>query len=164
MACRKNNFEIVSILLNYKADYSIRDNNGMLPINITSDSLIKKRIIKTAKSIENINENQIILKGNIDQFSFIDLLGFVPPRPLKAVGRIQKMGKLILNYHDRYLEIDPVFGSLRRFEKKSLHPNYPLYIVTYFRETIPLSDIKLCKKIEAWYTSTKYYYFEVKYY
>ena len=41
VACQRNSFKTVAFLLNYKADSTLRDNNGVLSINMTTDSLIK---------------------------------------------------------------------------------------------------------------------------
>lgn len=128
VACRKNNFKLVSTLLNFQADCTIRDNNGFLAVRLSSDNLIRKRIFKT---LENFKQKQHELEENlINQYTFVNNDKFVPMKPSKVVGSIHKMGRFLLNYYKRYLEIDPVFGSLRRFERKSLYPYQPLYFCT----------------------------------
>jgi hypothetical protein len=54
-------------------------------------------------------------------------LEFMPPKPPKTLGFIQKMGKFIINFHDRFLEIDPIIGSFRRYKLQSDYPSNPVY-------------------------------------
>ena len=71
------------------------------------------------KSVTNITRD-------IDKFSFLKLLDYTPPRPPKAFGNLEKMGSLIVNFHSRYIEVDPVIGSFRRFASRDDYPTNPL--------------------------------------
>lgn len=122
VACQRNSFKTVAFLLNYKADSTLRDNNGVLSINMTTDSLIKNLLTKTLNCIKK-KENMPKIKENTNEYSFIKTLGFIPPRPSKTVGILHKMGKLIFNYELRYLEIDPFFGYLKRYSINNSLPD-----------------------------------------
>ena len=81
---------------------------------------------------------------------------FIPPKPPKTLGIVEKMGKFLFNYNERYIEVDPSLGIFRRFQSKKDYPNNPL-------EVINLLDIVSCKRIKSWFTSDNYYYFELVY-
>lgn len=126
VACRKNNFKIVSILLFYQANYNLRDSNGLLPVDLTSDNLIRKRIIKTVVCKDKVNESEIKLKERPQIYCLREDTNSFPIKPSKVSGMVKKRGKLPFFYLIRFLVIDPVFGSLRRFENQSQYPFNPL--------------------------------------
>ncbi len=77
IACKKNNFKIASVLL-HKCDPSIKNCEGVLPINLTNDSNIKKLINRILNkknnkksAISNVNEsnnkenNDIIMNDSV---------------------------------------------------------------------------------------------------
>lgn len=103
--------------------YSILDSNGNLPINITTDRNIKKLINKLEKPRRTKRKTNEL---GIDKFSFLKGLGFIPPKPPKSLGFLQKMGKFVFNFHDRFVEIDPIVGSFRRYKQKADYPSNPL--------------------------------------
>lgn len=130
-----------------------------MPISLTTDRNIRKLINKFDKPKTKIKKekNGYNREEDIGKYSILKGIEFIPPRPPKALGYIEKMGKFIFNYHSRYLEIDPSVGSLRRFKKIEDYPNNPV-------ETIPLRDIVKCKKMNSfWYTTSGFYYFEIIY-
>ena len=59
------------------------------------------------------------------KFSFHKQIPYRPPVPPKAIGFVEKMGNFVINYHSRFLEIDPTVGSLRRFKRIEDYPNDP---------------------------------------
>jgi serum/glucocorticoid-regulated kinase 2 len=97
------------------------------------------------------NEEEIIKK-----YDFLQNLTFIPPLPPKTLGLVEKMGKLLFNYKTRFIEVDPSLGIFRRFKNKNNYPNNPI-------EIIPLINIVSCKRINSWFTSDDYYYFELIY-
>jgi hypothetical protein len=62
----------------------------------------------------------------MDRFSFLKVLEYVPPRPPKTFGYLEKMGKLVINFNKRYIEVDPIVGSMRRFSRESDYPNHSM--------------------------------------
>jgi len=60
---------------------------------------------------------------------------------------MDKMGRFIINFHRRYVEVDPIAGTFRRYKTKEDYPLNPV-------ESIPLRDIASCKKIVSWYGNT----------
>ena len=54
------------------------------------------------------------------------MIEYLPPKPPKTNGYIEKMGKLVLNFHKRYIEIDPVGGLLLRFKTLNDYPSNPM--------------------------------------
>lgn len=128
------------------------DSNDNLPINLTTDKNIKKLINKFTNPHKKISNKRLQNR----ELTFIKNLSFVPPRPPRITGKVEKMGNLALKYNLRFIEIDPIVGSLRRFKNFKDFPNNPL-------ETIPIKDIVTCRKITTWLTSKKYFYFEIIY-
>lgn len=53
-------------------------------------------------------------------------IDYKPPKPPKTVGYVNKMGSFVFNFHKRYLEIDPIVGSFRRFKIFQDYPNNPV--------------------------------------
>ena len=155
-ACKNNNFKIVAMLL-HKCDPLIKNNEGLLPIEVTTNINIKKLINKVCNgkfSIDN-NENGIIkenhnhnkidnnvTKYQLSKYKFLNKLSIIPSKPPNFIGYIYKKGKILGRYNLRYIEIDPVKGFLLRFLKKEDYPSKPI-------EMIFLKDITNCKKINT---------------
>jgi hypothetical protein len=51
---------------------------------------------------------------------------FIPPRPPKTFGFLEKMGSLIFNYHHRFIEINPISGAFRRYKTRADYPSNPV--------------------------------------
>lgn len=66
------------------------------------------------------------------------------------------MGKFIFNFNVRFIEVDALGGSFKRYKRYEDYPNSPLDI-------IPLRDINVCKRINSIYYSSTFYYFEINY-
>lgn len=97
---------------------------------MTTDKNIRKLINKFDKH-QRKSERKDKSVGNlvvkdIDKYSFLRMLDYTPPRPPKTFGMMEKMGKLVFNFHERYIEVDPVVGSFRRFKTKEDYPRNPL--------------------------------------
>jgi hypothetical protein len=94
---------------------------------LTTDRNIKKLISKFDKP-KKISEKKrkSMIDDSLDKFSFLKKLSYRPPKPPKTVGFIEKMGTFIINFHQRYIEIDPIIGSFRRFKTKEDYPNDPM--------------------------------------
>ncbi len=58
--------------------------------------------------------------------TFIRNLIYLPPRPPKIIGIVDKQGRFAIKYNRRFLEVDPIFGSMRRFKNESDYPNNPM--------------------------------------
>lgn len=139
----------------YLKNFSIEDSNENLPINLTTDKNIKKLINKFEKP-KKLKKDKTRGNSIVEKYSFLRNLPFTPPKPPKTNGYVEKMGKLLINFHKRYIEVDATVGSLRRFENISGFPLNPM-------ETIPLCEVSSCKKINSWYSSKDYHYFEIIY-
>ena len=62
---------------------------------------------------------------NISNYQFLRNLSFIPPKPPKTLGFVQKMGMFIFNWNLRFIEVDAVQGSLKRFKCYKDYPNMP---------------------------------------
>ena len=99
-----------------------------------------KRLIKKCMACCNQNSSKGTDKIDmLDKYPFLKTLSFIPPKPAKTRGFIYKTSKIFASFNKRYIEIDPVFGSFRRYLKIENYPHNPI-------ETIPLIDIIHCKK------------------
>jgi hypothetical protein len=64
-------------------------------------------------------------ENDISNYQFFRNLNFVPPKPNKTIGFVSKMGMLVFNFNLRFLEVDAIGGSLKRFKNYSDYPNTP---------------------------------------
>lgn len=97
---------------------------------MTTDRNIKKLISKYDKP-KNIadkkkTKSQIEESKEMEKFSFLKKLTYRPPKPPKTVGYLEKMGTFVINFHKRYVEIDPIIGSFRRFKTIQDYRNNPV--------------------------------------
>lgn len=65
------------------------------------------------------------MDNDITNYQFFKTLSFIPPKPPKTLGFIQKMGMFVFNYNIRFLEVDAVGGSLKRYISFKDYPNTP---------------------------------------
>ena len=91
-------------------------------INRKYDKPLIEYIVDSAKSLE-------VLK-NIE---------FMPPKPPKAIGYVEKIGNLLPIYRMRYLEVDPFVGTIKRYKSVRDYPRNP-------NEIIPLIGVTSCIK------------------
>ncbi len=96
------------------------DSNGNPAISLTTDRNIRKLINKLdkPKKLKRLKTNEF----DAQKYTFLKTLEFTPPKPPKVLGRVEKMGKFVFNFHDRFIEVDPVIGSFRRYKLKSDYP------------------------------------------
>lgn len=132
--------------------FRIKDSNGNEPIKLTSDKNIQRLINKLTKH-KKISNEELVDTG---KFTFLRNFSFIPPKPPKTLGFIEKMGKFIFNFNVRFIEVDALGGSFKRYKRYEDYPNSPLDI-------IPLRDINVCKRINSIYYSSSLYYFEINY-
>ena len=95
---------------------------------MTSDKNIKKLINKfnkPKKCNEKKKKTPIEEEKELEKFEFYRDIPFKPPKPPKIIGYLEKMGNLIFNFRSRFIEIDPIFGSLRRYKYIEDYPNNP---------------------------------------
>ena len=154
-ACKNNNFKTVALLL-YKCNPNIKNENGLLPIDLTIDINIKKLISKNLNIFsdfeENINDISInrkiksekgigerLTKAQLIEFKFLRNLSFIPPNPPRFIGYIYKKGKILSHYNLRYIEINAVKNIFIRFLSKDDYPVKP-------KEVLSLKNIISCKK------------------
>ena len=148
-ACKKNHLQVVSLLLIFNANFKIKDSNGFYPLDLTTDVNIRRLIKKCMSCKDNKGPEKVDV---MEKYPFLKNLSFLPPKPPKTRGFLFKTSRILASFNRRYVEIDPVFGSFRRFQKYENYPHNPL-------ETIPLMDIIHCKKVLSW--SNDEYCFEV---
>ncbi|KRW99091.1 Protein kinase-like domain [Pseudocohnilembus persalinus] len=80
---------------------------------------------------------------------------FLPPKPPKVIGNIEKIGSMMFQRLNRFLVVDPDQGALMRFKKKN---NYPLKP----SEVIPLKEIQNIKIVSPGvFMDPNFNYFEV---
>jgi hypothetical protein len=128
VACKKNRYEIVKILLKFNADVNFLDDNGFLAQELTSSKRIVEIILNSRKKcVENNQILKLIDSKMTQKFSFIEIFRFLPLRPSRATGIVKIMGGLIFNYNKRYIELDPIIGSLRIFKSINHFPHTPKY-------------------------------------
>ena len=91
---------------------------------MTTDRNIKKLINKLDKPKRNKKDKL----DNVDlaKYSFLKTLEFTPPRPAKTLGFVEKMGKFVINFHNRFIEVDPLVGAFRRYKTKGDYPSNPV--------------------------------------
>ncbi len=116
----------------------MKDSNGFYPIDLTSDVNIKRLIKKCMVCNKGPDKVDIV-----EKYPFLKSLSFIPPKPPKTRGFLYKTSRILASFNKRYIEIDPVFGSFRRYLKFENYPHNPT-------ETIPLIDIIYCKKVISW--------------
>ena len=144
-ACKRNNFKIVSLLL-LKCNPNIKNDDGLLPIDMTNDSGIKKIINKVLnknnKTYEHIKkESDLKVNDDINinynkkrkmdfiNFSFLKLLKQIPNQPAIYKGFVYKKEKELPDYNSRYIQIDPIKGFLVPFLIKEDFPLKPIEVL-----------------------------------
>jgi serum/glucocorticoid-regulated kinase 2 len=169
-ACINNNFKIVALLL-HKCNPNIKNDDGLLPIDLTIDINIKKLISKTLNIFcdfeENINDVSInrkiksdggfgerLTKGQLIEFQFLKNLSFIPPNPARFTGYVYKKGKYFSHYNLRYIEINAVKNLFLRFLSKDDYPGKP-------KEALSLRKIINCRKKET--SEEGKYYMEINF-
>ena len=169
LACKKRYFKIVSLLVASKADLKIRDMNGKVPIEVCHDSTIKKLLSKlliNSCKLSSTSSSQTNSSTFGKDFPFLKNIEFMPPKPPKAIGYVEKIGNLLPIYRMRYLEVDPFVGTIKRYKSVRDYPRNP-------NEIIPLIGVTSCIKEYAGNESNitninlqnknTFYYFSVMY-
>ena len=148
-ACKQNNFKMAALLM-HRCNPSIKNNNELLPIDLTTDLNIKKLINKSQNKEDNIFDISLnktiktevsvdLTKGQLKKFKFLGNLPYVPVWPERFTGYVYKKGKFFSYYNLRYVEINGVKNLFIRFLSKDDYPTKP-------KEVAFLRDIKNCKK------------------
>jgi hypothetical protein len=101
--------------------FSIKDSNGNFPIDLTTEKSIKKLINKIINPKKDKSSTQSSEKG----YSFLKQISFHPPKPPKCLGFVEKLGSFLFVYRSRYIEIDPLVGSFRRYKSIYDYPSNP---------------------------------------
>ena len=158
-ACKQNNLKIVSLLL-YKENPEIKNDEGLLPIELTNNKNIKKLINKVIKG-QNYYQNENLdismnNKNQLDKFQFLKELESIPVCPPRYVGFCYKRGKRFSIYNPRFIEINANKNLFLRFMFKEDYPNK-------VKEVLILSDIKSCR-IMPYSESDSFFYIEIKMY
>jgi hypothetical protein len=71
-----------------------------------------------------------------NKYSILKIIKYLPPVPPKTMGWLEKMGKFVVNFHKRILEVDAVEGIMLRFKTQSDYPSNPQY--DYFLNLVKL--------------------------
>ena len=112
IACKLNNLKMVNLLISTNIDPFDKNDEDKLPIDLTNDEKIKKVL----KNYMNKKSNKNILEEKNN---------FVPPKPNKTIGFIEKIGQWLPTYKIRLIEIDPSLGYMKRYKSKDDYPLYP---------------------------------------
>ena len=112
IACKLNNLKIVNLLISTNIDPFDKNDEDKIPIDLTNDEKIKK-VLKNYMNKKS-NKNILVEKNN-----------FVPPKPNKTIGFIEKIGQWLPTYKIRLIEIDPTLGYIKRYKTKDDYPFYP---------------------------------------
>lgn len=142
LACKKRHFKIVSLLVASKADLKIKDKNGKVPIEVCHDSTIKKLLSKlliNSSKLSSTSSSQTNSSTFGKDFPFLKNIEFMPPKPPKAIGYVEKIGNLLPIYRMRYLEVEPFVGTIKRYKSVRDYPRNP-------NEIIPLIGVTSCIK------------------
>ena len=142
LACKKRHFKIVSLLVASKADLKIKNKNGKVPIEVCNDSTIKKLLSKlliNTSKLSSTSSSQTNSSTFGKDFPFLKNIEFMPPKPPKAIGYVEKIGNLLPIYRMRYLEVDPFVGTIKRYKSVRDYPRNP-------NEIIPLIGVTSCIK------------------
>ncbi len=154
-ACKQNNLEIVSLLL-CKCNPSIKNSQGLLPIELTNDEHIQNIINKVIKYQYYKNKeipNPDNSNTELSKFKFLKQLEYIPVCPYRYVGYSFKRGKLLSNYHQRFIEINANKNFFLRFKFKD---DYPIKT----KEALFLSNITSCKLMSK-QEKDNYFYIEI---
>lgn len=149
-ACKRNYTKIVSILL-FMADIEIVDSNGKKAYELTNDKNIIK-LVQRHKKQKNPKHHGF----DLTQFPFMAQITYVPPKPPKLLGHLEKMGFTMFNFSLRLIELDSLSGTLKRYKEIEDYPNNP-------KEVIPIKDIIDCKRVSGVFYSKSYSYFEINF-
>lgn len=104
----------------------IIDDKGMLPISLTSHEAIKRLINKYTLFKSNLNKERERICNQFEEITFNSKFKFLPEKPSKTIGNIKKRGYFYFNYNQRFIEIDPIQGSIRRYRNIKNYPNDPM--------------------------------------
>ena len=107
--------------------YSILDINGNLAISLTTDKNIKKIINKYDKPAPR-KRDKASKEIDFTKYGIFKSIEYIPPKPPKVKGYVEKMGKFIINFSERFIEIDPIVGSFRRYKSQSYYPSNSMYV------------------------------------
>lgn len=100
-------------------NFSIKDNEGKVAFELSSD----KNIIKLFN--KKIKKKLALREAETSSYEILRNLTFIPPKPPKTLGFIQKMGMFVFNFNLRFIEIDAIGGSLKRYKNYKDYPNTP---------------------------------------
>ena len=164
IACKKNNFKIVSLLL-FKSDILLLDKENKVALEYATNHNIKILISKVInQKLININDKKSLAYKNIsafikkykdllikekkllsplsftEKYSFLKKIAKFPIKPPFVYGFLEKAGRVFRIYRKRYLEIDPIKGVINRYKKIEDYPKSP-------NEIIQLRDIVECNTI-----------------
>lgn len=120
--------------------FRVKNDLGFLPIDYAKNKSIKKLLTRVK-----LEEKSIIKKSPFDEeLAYLSELQNMPNRPPKALGFVEKSGRMLPIFRKRYIEIDPEEGNLKRFKAIEDYPGFP-------NEVISLADIQGCQKTHPIY-------------
>ena len=152
IACKKNDMQIVSILVSFKANLNLKNSDGKLPIDLTTDDNIKK-IIKKAKIYSSKDEENNSLTSETELSLYVDNF-FTPPKPPITIGSLEKRGQFLPIYDNLFIEVNPILGCIKKYKDKTKYPNEHYGI-------IDLNAVNSCKREFA--NNKDMFYFSILY-
>jgi len=122
IAAKNGKAEMVSLLLERKADVTIKDEQDVLPLEVASNDKVKGMI-------------QVAIQRKEEE-------KFRPPKPPIVKGYMYKRGTYFMKMNQRWMVLNPEEGTLIRYKKKEDFPNKP-------KEIIPLKSIEGVRRMKA---------------
>ena len=133
IACKKNYYEIVNLLLNNNCDIFIKDKNNKIAFDYCKNKKIKKLFNKK-------NENKIV--NNRKENEFLDEINKnIPYKPPIILGEIEQKRKFFNSLKQKLIEINPRDGVIKIYKLVQDYPEMPQQKI-YFNNIINCSYIK----------------------
>ena len=133
IACKKNYYEIVKLLLNNNCDIYIKDKNNKVALDYCKNKNLKKLFNKknSCKKINNTKEIEFLEEINED----------FPYKPPIILGEIEQKKIFFNSFKLKLIEINPRDGLIKIFKLVEDYPEMPQQII-YFNDIINCTYIK----------------------
>lgn len=120
LACRLNKFIFANGLMNANSDCELKNNDGYLPVDLTTnEEIVKLFHYKIKKTKDNQSKSQINLTSLNSDNNY-------PEKPPIIKGEMYKIGEMRIALNRRFFVLNAEEGTLIRFMKKSDFPLKPL--------------------------------------
>lgn len=150
-ASKQNHLSILSLLLT-RSNPEIKNDEGLLPVELSKNKNIIRLINKVVKGQNYFEEENLVIpevdnsskhekvNNQLEKYTFYKDIKNIPTCPPRYVGFCYKKQKSLFSYNARYLELNASKDSFLRFKFKE---DYPFKV----KESLNLSSIKSCKTL-----------------